>query len=55
MRDTALEKIKRQVATYQAAKTLTLDEQESLTTALQVIAVMEELAKQGRELELEED
>jgi hypothetical protein len=53
--DTPLDKIKKQVAHYERQAELTPDEQESLATALQVIAVIEELAKQGQELELEEE
>jgi len=45
--DSPIEQIKRQVACYEAAESLTQKEQGSLLEAKQILEVIEQLAKQG--------
>lgn len=45
--DSPIEQIKRQIACYEAAESLTQEEQGSLLEAKQLLEVIEQLAKQG--------
>jgi len=51
--DTTLDRIKRQVACFEGSESLTDEEQDQLTQARNILAVVEQLAQQGIEIDLE--